>query len=159
MMGFTNLWALIMDAGTGFCSQVYELSPVFLHKDWIMEQWEKSYYITAITGSSNGSSLVVMSKGLDLTFSCHCSGLHIDLPFPHYFPVVELDFLYPNEGIHRRWESGYRITSTAATNNQAAFILSMPKRKPMDETQETLRTSAFPSSHVKEKWAKNLYIA
>ena len=27
-----NLWALIMDAGTGFTSQVYELSPVFLHK-------------------------------------------------------------------------------------------------------------------------------
>jgi hypothetical protein len=52
-----------------------------------MEQWEKSYYITAIAGSSNESSLVVMSKGLDLTFSCHCSCLHIDLPFPHYFPV------------------------------------------------------------------------
>lgn len=27
-----NLWALIMDAGTGFSSQVYELSTVFLHK-------------------------------------------------------------------------------------------------------------------------------
>lgn len=27
-----NLWALIMDAGTGFSSQVYELSPQFLHK-------------------------------------------------------------------------------------------------------------------------------
>lgn len=27
-----NLWALIMDAGTGFTSQVYELSPCFLHK-------------------------------------------------------------------------------------------------------------------------------
>lgn len=27
-----NLWALIMDAGTGFTSQVYELSAVFLHK-------------------------------------------------------------------------------------------------------------------------------
>jgi hypothetical protein len=27
-----NFWALIMDAGTGFCSQVYELSHVFLHK-------------------------------------------------------------------------------------------------------------------------------
>ena len=36
---------------------------------------------------------------------------------------------------------------------------SVPKRRPMDETQETLRTSAFPSTHVKEKWAKNLYIA
>lgn len=28
----SNLWALIMDAGTGFNSQVYELSPYFLHK-------------------------------------------------------------------------------------------------------------------------------
>ena len=27
-----NFWALIMDAGTGFCSRVYELSQVFLHK-------------------------------------------------------------------------------------------------------------------------------
>lgn len=27
-----NLWALIMDAGTGFTAQVYELSPFFLHK-------------------------------------------------------------------------------------------------------------------------------
>lgn len=63
--------------------------------------------------------------------------------------VVELDFLYPSEGIHRRWDSGYRITSTAATWDQAAFVLSVPRRKPTDETQETLRTSAFPSTHVK----------
>lgn len=28
----SNLWALIMDAGTGFTTQVYELSPFFLHK-------------------------------------------------------------------------------------------------------------------------------
>lgn len=28
----SNLWALIMDAGTGFSSQVYELSQSFLHK-------------------------------------------------------------------------------------------------------------------------------
>lgn len=63
--------------------------------------------------------------------------------------VVELDFLYPSEGIHRRWDNGYRITSTAATWDQAAFVLSVPRRKPTDETQETLRTSAFPSQHVK----------
>lgn len=63
--------------------------------------------------------------------------------------MVELDFLYPSEGIHRRWDSGYRITSTAATWDQAAFVLSVPRRKPADETQETLRTSAFPSTHVK----------
>lgn len=29
-----------------------------------MDQWEKNFYITAIAGSANGSSLVVMSKGL-----------------------------------------------------------------------------------------------
>lgn len=28
----SNLWALIMDAGTGFSDQVYELSSAFLHK-------------------------------------------------------------------------------------------------------------------------------
>ncbi|TXG48049.1 hypothetical protein EZV62_027343 [Acer yangbiense] len=27
-----------------------------------MEQWEKDYYISAIAGANNGSSLVVMSK-------------------------------------------------------------------------------------------------
>jgi hypothetical protein len=27
-----NFWALIMDAGTAFASQVYELSQIFLHK-------------------------------------------------------------------------------------------------------------------------------
>ncbi len=62
---------------------------------------------------------------------------------------MELDFLYPSEGIHRRWDNGYRITSTAATWDQAALILSVPRRKPGDETQETLRTSQFPSTHVK----------
>ncbi|XXG42646.1 hypothetical protein AAC387_Pa01g2872 [Persea americana] len=183
-----NLWALIMDAGTGFSDQVYELSTVFLHKDWIMEQWEKNYYISSIAGANNGSSLVVMSKGTPYTQQSY----KVSESFPFKWinkkwkegfhvtsmttagsrwgvvmsrnsgfsdQVVELDFLYPSEGIHRRWESGYRITSTAATPDQAAFILSIPKRKVMDETQETLRTSAFPSTHVKEKWSKNLYIA
>ncbi|KAB5512161.1 hypothetical protein DKX38_029189 [Salix brachista] len=228
-----NLWALIMDAGTGFTSQVYELSAVFLHKDWIMEQWEKNYYISSIAGASNGSSLVVMSKDDCCKFSVmflatkwnwarlvlrYCQALVLSemrfasleffliwscTPYTQQsykvsesFPfkwinkkwkegfhvtsmttagsrwgvvmsrnagysnqVVELDFLYPSEGIHRRWESGFRITSMAATADQAAFILSVPKRKVMDETQETLRTSAFPSTHVKEKWSKNLYIA
>ena len=44
--------------------------------------------------------------------------------------------------------AGYRITACAATPHQAAFVLSIPTRPVFDETQETLRTSAFPSSHV-----------
>ncbi|XP_073140299.1 casein kinase 1-like protein HD16 isoform X2 [Henckelia pumila] len=183
-----NLWALIMDAGTGFSAQVYELSPFFLHKEWILEQWEKNFYITAVAGATNGSSLVVMSKGTQYLQQSY----KVSDSFPFKWinkkwkegfyvtsmatsgnrwavvmsrgagfsdQVVELDFLYPSEGIHRRWDNGYRITATAATSDQAALVLSMPRRKPVDETQETLRTSAFPSTHVKEKWAKNLYIA
>jgi hypothetical protein len=34
-----NLWALIMDAGTGFCSQVHELSPLFLQKVRYTKMW------------------------------------------------------------------------------------------------------------------------
>ncbi|PKI71014.1 hypothetical protein CRG98_008595 [Punica granatum] len=183
-----NLWALIMDAGTGFTSQVYELSPYFLHKEWIMAQWEKNYYISAVAGATNGSSLVVMSKGTQYVQQSY----KVSDSFPFKWinkkwkegfyvtamgtsgnrwavvmsrgagfsdQVIELDFLYPSEGIHRRWDCGYRITATAATGDQAAFVLSVPRRKPVDETQETLRTSAFPSTHVKDKWAKNLYIA
>ncbi|KAM7490475.1 hypothetical protein LguiA_033396 [Lonicera macranthoides] len=184
----SNLWALIMDAGTGFSSQVHQLSPQFLPKEWIMEQWERNYYISAIAGATNGSSLVVMSKGTQYVQQSY----KVSESFPFKWinkkwkegfyvtamatagsrwgivmsrgagfsdQVVELDFLYPSEGVHKRWDAGFRITSTAATMDQAALVLSVPKRKPADETQETLRTSAFPSTHVKEKWAKNLYIA
>ncbi|KAF5748273.1 hypothetical protein HS088_TW04G00225 [Tripterygium wilfordii] len=185
----SNLWALIMDSGTGFTAQVYVLSPYFLHKEWIMEQWERNYYISAIAGADNGRSLVVMSKGTQYLQQSY--KVSDSFPFkwinkkwkegfyvtsmatagsrwaivmsrgtPFCDQVVELDFLYPSEGIRRRWDDGYRITSTAATCDQAAFVLSEPRRKPADETQETLRTSAFPNSHVsKEKWVKNLYIA
>ncbi|XP_068345787.1 casein kinase 1-like protein HD16 isoform X2 [Pyrus communis] len=185
---YENLWALIMDAGTNFSSQVYELSPCSLHKEWIMEQWDKNYYISAIAGATNGSSLVVMSKGTTFTQQSYKvsdtfpykwinkkwrEGFHVTAMATsgsrwavvmsrganYTDQVVELDFLYPSEGIHRRWDSGYRITATAATCDQAAFVLSIPKRKLQDETQETLRTSVFPSTHVKEKWAKNLYLA
>ncbi|KAJ1409810.1 casein kinase i isoform alpha [Sesbania bispinosa] len=229
----SNLWALIMDAGTGFTAQVYELSTHFLHK------WEKNYYISAIAGANNGCSLVVMSKGsspilhalciwdgnswldfddnlfaltsvVSLFIGGYCSfrdpvfaaiPTKVSDSFPFkwinkkwregfyvtamatagtrwaivmsrgagfsdqvfaFLPMLFIDNLCDTEyfeGIHRRWGNGYRITSTAATWDQAAFVLSVPRRKPADETQETLRTSAFPSTHVKEKWAKNLYIA
>lgn len=66
----------------------------------------------------------------------------------HFLQVVELDFQYPSEGIHRRWIQGYRITTMAANSDQAAIVLSLPKRKPSNETQETLRTSQFPITNI-----------
>lgn len=183
-----ELWALIMDAGTGFTSQVWNLSKQFLPKEWVMEQWEEGYYITCLAGSNAGYALVIMSKGTSYTQQSYKVSDHFPFKWIHKkwkegFYVtsmaaagsrwavvmsrnagyadqcVELDFMYPSEGIHRRWDAGYRITSCAATPDQAAFVLSVPRRRPSDETQETLRTSAFPSTHVKDKWAKNLYIA
>ncbi|RZC81893.1 hypothetical protein C5167_044480 [Papaver somniferum] len=42
--------------------------------------------------------------------------------------VVELDFLYSSDGTRRWWDNVYRITVVAATWDQTAFILSVPKR-------------------------------
>ena len=108
---------------------------------WINKKWKEGFYVTAMA-TSHTRWAVVMSRNAGFVDQC-----------------VELDFQYASEGIHRRWDAGFRITACAATPDQAAFVLSVPRRRPMDETQETLRTSAFPSTHVKDKWAKNLYIA
>eukprot|EP01018_Ginkgo_biloba_P005304 Gb_29953 [translate_table: standard] len=58
----SNYWTLIMDEGTSFSAQVYKISKIFLDKEWIMEQWDKNYYISSFAGANNGSSLVVMSR-------------------------------------------------------------------------------------------------
>jgi len=188
-----ELWAVIMDAGTGFTSQVYSVTPnAFLPKEWIMDKWDQGFYITAVAGSSDHASLVVMSKGTKFTQQSYKvadtfpfewikkkwkEGFHITglatgggEKTPQWAVVmsraagfsdqcIELDFQYPSEGIHRRWDSGYRVTACAATPFQSALVLSIPRRSPPDETQETLRTSMFPSTHVKDKWDKDLYIA
>ena len=50
-----DLWAVIMDAGTGFSAQQYKVVPAaFLPKEWIMEKWDQGYYITAVAGKNRG---------------------------------------------------------------------------------------------------------
>ncbi|TXG60195.1 hypothetical protein EZV62_014768 [Acer yangbiense] len=44
------------------CEELEKEIKPFQGKECIMEQWEKNYYISAIAGANNGSSLVVMSK-------------------------------------------------------------------------------------------------
>lgn len=72
-----ELWALIMDAGTAYTAQTYNLTAQFLPKEWIMEKWEEGFYITAMAGSNSGWSLVAMSKGTPYTQQSYkvCSGL------------------------------------------------------------------------------------
>jgi hypothetical protein len=106
-------------------------------------------------------SMLDIRKGVYTVFSCIDCAIgsqskmmvtrlsHNGLVTLQLLQVVELDFLYPSEGIHRRWDNGYRITAMAGTMDQSALILSRPRRRPRDETQETLRTTQFPSQHVK----------
>jgi hypothetical protein len=117
--------------------------------EWIKKKWREGFYVTALA-TAGSQWAVVMSRNTSFTNQ-----------------VVELDFQYPSEGIHARWEEGYRITAAAATRDQVAFVLSLSKRgptcgsgvSPVDDTQETLRTTAFPSAPVKEKWDRQLYIS
>lgn len=183
-----NLWAIVMDAGTEFTQQIYKVHyNSFLPKEWIMEKWEEGYYITAVAGSDNQSSLVVMSKGSRFTQQSYKVSDSFPFEWikkkwrEGFFVTamatantqwavimsrttginhqcVELDFHYPSEGIHKRWDAGYRITCSAATHDQSAFILSQMKRNYQDETQETLRTSQFPTTHIKDKWDNDLYL-
>ncbi|MBA0699791.1 hypothetical protein Goari_001397 [Gossypium aridum] len=102
-----NLWALIMDAGTGFTSQVYELSTVFLHKEWIMEQWEKNYYISSIAGANNGSSLVVMSKGT-----------------PYTQQSYKLSESFPFKWINKKWKEGFHVTSMTTAGSCWGVVMS-----------------------------------
>jgi len=183
-----DLWAIVMDAGTEYTQQIYKVHPnSFLPKEWIMEKWEEGFYITSVAGSDSNNSLVVMSKGARFSqqsykvsdsfpfewikkkwkegffvtaMATSSSQWAVVMSRTSSFidQAVELDFQYPSEGIHKRWDGGYRITCCAATHDQAAFILSRLRKPPEDETQETLRTTSFPTTHIKEKWDNNLYI-
>ncbi|KAK6161904.1 hypothetical protein DH2020_001745 [Rehmannia glutinosa] len=125
---FSNLWALVMDAGANFSTQVYTLSPCFLQKElfllmspyyqqsykvsesfpikWINKKWKEGYHITAMATAGTRWA-IIMSRGAGFT---------------------RQTFLYPSEGIHKRWNAGYRITSTAATPDQTAVVLSIPRK-------------------------------
>ncbi|KAL0447437.1 UNVERIFIED_CONTAM: Casein kinase-like protein HD16 [Sesamum latifolium] len=211
----SNLWALIMDAGTGFSCQVFELSPYFLHKEWILEQWEKNYYISAMAGANNGSSLVVMSKGTQYLQQSY----KVSESFPYKWinkkwregfyvtsmatagsrwavvmsrgagfadQVVELDFLYPSDGIHKRWKLATVSHQLQQLVIKQPLFLAFPEENFQMRHRRRfglllsrvymLRLSFIFSFmffgtilpwlalrvayiYLQEKWAKNLYIA
>jgi hypothetical protein len=71
-----------------------------------MDQWERNFYITSLAGANNGSSLVVMSRGISLipalnnktcTLACQVPGFLsfyvLALWFCGFSVILEL-FLY-----------------------------------------------------------------
>jgi hypothetical protein len=61
-----NLWAIVMDTATGYSSQVYELSPMFLHKVVITITWYHflELHIQFYGGLATSFLLIVLS-GVD----------------------------------------------------------------------------------------------
>ncbi|KAL3746791.1 hypothetical protein ACJRO7_015691 [Eucalyptus globulus] len=181
-----NLWAVVMNSGTGFTPQVHTISPRFLPQDWIRRLWTRNYHITAIAGADNGSTLVVMSKGPQNCWQSY----RIADTFPYGWikrkwalgiyvtamatagnkwvvimsstagfvhQVVELDFQYPYEAIHKRWNQGYFITSVAATTDQVAVVFSIPEE--VRGSQEAFLTSHFPDRVAAETRHRNYYVS
>ena len=55
---------------------------------WINKKWKEGFYVTSMA-TSHTRWAVVMSRNAGYIDQC-----------------VELDFQYPSEGIHRRWDAG-----------------------------------------------------
>jgi hypothetical protein len=96
-----RLWCAVVHA------QVYELSQQFLPKEWIMEKWEEGFYITAMTGSTGGSSLVVMSKGT-----------------PYTQQSYKVSDSFPFKWINKKWKEGFYVTSMATSHSRWAVVMS-----------------------------------
>jgi len=60
-----------------------------------MEQWDKNYYISAIAGANNGSSLVVMSKGIK-PFFFPSYLLKLSRVVVHHFTVLKCRYPIPS---------------------------------------------------------------
>ena len=83
------------------------MSDYFLPKEWIMEQWEEGFYITAMAGSNHSSSLVVMSKGT-----------------PYTQQSYKVSDSFPFKWISKKWKEGFHVTSMATSKTRWAIVMS-----------------------------------
>ena len=65
---------------------------------WINKKWKEGFYVTSMA-TSHTRWAVVMSRNAGFVDQC-----------------VELDFQYPSEGIHRRWDAGGTAPESARTS-------------------------------------------
>ncbi|KAE8687909.1 Kinase family protein isoform 4 [Hibiscus syriacus] len=115
---------------------------------WIMEQWEKNYYITSVVGACNGSALVVMSKGNQSFFEIHLMGrgpvnpgyghsiaVQLELSFeirnngqivsyPYTQQSYKVTDVFPFKWINKKWKEGFSVTSMTTAGNKWAIVMS-----------------------------------
>ena len=86
-----------MSKGTPYTQQSYKCADTFPF-EWIKKKWKEHFYVTCMAtggGEKNSQWTVVMSRSSGFVQQC-----------------IELDFQYPSEGIHRRWDAGEAASST-----------------------------------------------
>lgn len=96
-----------------------------------MEQWEKNFYISAIAGANNGSSLVVMSKG-ELVLVAEkdpCqkvySILHNLYAGTQYTQQsYKVSDSFPFKWINKKWREGFYVTSMATAGSRWGVVMS-----------------------------------
>lgn len=111
-----------------------------------MEQWEKNYYISSIAGATNGSSLVVMSKGI-YTFPAFlkllCAfvmnvillvsefvaysmfGFEMDYEGTQYTQQsYKVSDSFPFKWINKKWREGFHVTSMATAGSRWGVVMS-----------------------------------
>lgn len=106
-----------------------------------MEQWEQNYYISSIAGATNGSSLVVMSKGLlehvslalvSLNFSYIINKSHLRLHSlrlvlsgtPYTQQSYKVSESFPFKWINKKWKEGFHVTSMTTAGNRWGVVMS-----------------------------------
>lgn len=72
-----------------------------------MEQWEKNYYISALAGTNNSSSFVVMSKGTQYSQQSY-----------------KVSDSFPFKWITKKWREGFYVTSMATAGARWAVVMS-----------------------------------
>ena len=125
-----------------------------------MEQWEKSYYITAIAGLTNGSSLVVMSKGMKVTISCYYSCLWLEPPFSDHFPI---NCKYPNISLGPCLLAYIFILVALLINHQGQLLYSFGYYiftiAGTPYTQQSYKVSeSFPYKWINKKWKEGFHV-
>lgn len=99
-----------------------------------MEQWEKNYYISALAGANNGSSLVVMSKGnaMNLNKVWMLAIIFLTLkPFSLFAPGTQyaqqsykVSDSFPFKWINKKWREGFYVTAMATAGSRWGVVMS-----------------------------------
>ena len=103
-----------MSKGTKFTQQSYKVADTFPF-EWIKKKWKEGFHITSLAtggGEKNPQWAVVMSRSAGFQDQC-----------------IELDFQYPSEGIHRRWDAGDWLSCGASARSPQQPELMRPAER------------------------------